>query len=102
MFKNKKDSLEPETSVRFVEIPEKEIILAYKELLAWNCLVFHAEKNDFPRRIFLHPWEEVSFSVTEIEYAIWLLESKNYSGISEDVAKTLNEKLKKSINVSCL
>ena len=75
-------------------IPTKAIFFTLEQIHAWNCVVYSAEDKHFTNKVFKkhNLWEEVM--LTEIDFALWMLESKNVSGISADMACDLIDKLK--------
>ena len=77
--------------IRMVEWSETEIDLTIEELHAYNCLIFSNENAC--KYLWVLTADSASINVCQAHYAAWLIESKSYTGIKEDVADSLLKKL---------
>ncbi|MBE7087170.1 MAG: hypothetical protein E7369_02585 [Clostridiales bacterium] len=84
---------EPAAGPTIIYEPIFELDLSVEELHAFNCLIYSNPGSE--ERLEELTADRTDISVLQAHYSAWLIESKSYTGISEDVAQALLKKLKK-------
>ena len=96
MFFNKAKAINKENDleIKLVEREDIDVQLTNEERHAWNCIAYECEIFLETNRCRTKFYENDLFFVEEIDFVIWMLDARRYSGIEDAVAESLKTKLK--------
>ena len=93
-FRKEREEESPYSINCIVEQPKYALELTVEEMHAYNCLIYSNENAGTRLKEFTA--RDTSVTVLQAHYAAWLIESKSYTGIDDNVALSLLEKLREN------